>query len=154
MASKYLYYTVGDLEDILGKISLMSMDDEEFIRTIMKVVCSFGKERLLTETGIAEGRRLFNSIKPLNRKEIMTCVFVMTELSILEDFDDRQAVKLKKYFNHMQEKYNPDDSYLKEFAHEYLMDMGFVMVNPQYIPDIQKYFMILMNEFPKFDDGF
>ena len=76
----------------------------------------------------------------------MTCVFICTELSILEDFDNKKTDKLKDLFSYMNEKYSPDDSYLKEFAQEHMMELGFVRVNPYYIPDIQKHFMLLLNK--------
>jgi hypothetical protein len=142
-----LYYTYLELDTLLDDVLKMNPRSEEFMRIIMKVVCTFGKERILTENGIAEGRRLFNKIEPLDRNELMTCVFICTELSILEKFTDEDTEKLKTLFNYMSEKYSPDDSYLKEFAQEHLMELGFVRVNPHYIPDIQKHFMLLLNQF-------
>ena len=143
-----LYYTYTELDKLLDDVMELSPEEPEFMKIIMKVVCSFGKERILTEDGINEGRRLFNKIEPLNRQELMTCVFVMTEISILEeDFDDAKTKKLKAMFNYMNEKYSPDDSYLKEYAQEHLMELGFVRVNPHYIPEIQKHFMLLLNQY-------
>lgn len=146
-----LYYTYDELDKLLDDVMTMSPTDPVFMRIIMKIVCSFGKERILTEDGVAEGRRLFNKIEPLNRKELMTCVFICTELSILEDFDDKKSDKLKDLFSYMNEKYSPDDSYLKEYAQEHMMELGFVRVNPYYIQDIQKHFMLLLN---KWEDEF
>ena len=143
-----LYYEMHELDGLIEDVLQMNPDSEEFMKIIMKIVCSFGKERLLTNTGIAEGMRLFQSKEPLTRSELMTCVFVMTELSILEDFDETKTRKLKAMFNYMNDKYSPDDNYLKEYAQTHLMELGFVRVNPQYIPDIQKHFMVLLSTFP------
>ena len=47
----------------------------------------------------------------------------------------------------MNDKYSPDDDYLKEYAQQHLMELGFVRVNPNYVPEIQKHFMLLLNQY-------
>ena len=44
-----LYYTYGELDKLLDDVMTMSPTDPVFMRIIMKIVCSFGKERILTE---------------------------------------------------------------------------------------------------------
>ena len=73
-------------------------------------------------------------------------VFVMTELSILTP-NDVNDLKLSKLFKWMEDKYSPEDGYLKEYAQKYLLSIGVVEVNPNYIPDVEKHFNIFLNEY-------
>ena len=144
-----LYYGVEDLDDITQQIYTLSPKDEQFSRIVMKLICSFGKNSILTDYGCTVGEGLFDNIDhhTPNRNELMTMIFVMTELSILRDNVD--TIKLKKYYNMMQTKYSPEDEYLKEFAQERLLQDGIVQKNPNYVPSIEHEFIKFLGVFDK-----
>ena len=140
------YYEKSDLNNILKEVNVTDVDNPKFMNIVMKMICSFGKERRLTDYGVSKGLELFNSIEPLNREDTFLTVFVMTELSILtpNHVDDLKLVKLFKW---MEDKYSPEDGYLKEYAQEYLLSIGIVEINPNYMPDVEKHFNVFLNEY-------
>jgi|TARA_B110000263_G_C15265132_1_gene490750 hypothetical protein len=140
------YYEKNELDNILKEVNVTDVDNPKFMNIVMKMICSFGKKRRLTDYGVSKATELFNSLKPLNREDTFLTVFVMTELSILTP-NDVNDLKLSKLFKWMEDKYSPEDGYLKEYAQKYLLSIGVVEVNPNYIPDVEKHFNIFLNEY-------
>ena len=134
---------MNDLNSIVDEIESISMDNPKFTNIVMKMICSFGKTRRLTEYGIKRGKELFKQKQPLNREETFLTVFVMTELSILTP--DVDTKKLGKLFKWMQDKYSPEDGYLQEYAQDHLLSIGVVEVNPNYIVEVEKHFIMFID---------
>jgi hypothetical protein len=144
-----LYYGVDELDEVIEHVYKLSPNDEQFSRIVMKLVCSFGKSSILTDYGVKLGEELFNrdDESTLTRNEIITTVFVMTELSILRNNVDN--IKLKRFHNIMKTKYSPEDEYLKEYAQERLLQHGIVQKNPNYVPSIEQDFIKFLDVFDK-----
>lgn len=132
------------MEEQLLKLKEYKIDTWDHFLHYMKVVCSFGKNIIMTDSGINHATELVNRWKnqeELNKEENFCLILLGTELAMLRK-DKLDLPIIQKYYSEAISKYEPSYEYMQEFAQEKMIEKGYCMKNPQYHKEIEKLFAI------------
>lgn len=139
-----MYYNRSQLRDKLDELNLIKdKNSDEYFFKYMKIIYSFGRDKILTEYGINKGRELYDKWirgETLNREDILLLGFLVSDICII-DGDEKKLKDLNTIYYQTITLYKPDFEYMRAFANTTMPQKGYSKLNENYMPHIEQMYL-------------
>lgn len=128
-------------EEMTSHIALLDKyqsGSDEYKNQAMKIIASFCKPLILTNSGVARGLELmkkWETKQKLPRKELFDAYILAPEAKLITGgngaYEDMSSI-----YKAVRERYKPEQDYLQSWIYETLFPDGYLQGNPNYQADM------------------
>ena len=131
--SKY-YFDKSQLKEQVDLLDKYVQNSEEYKNQGLKIIASYCKPLILTNSGIAYGLELikkWESGVELTRKELFDCYAIGTEAKLITGGTGTYT-QMSDIYRKLRERYNPEQDYLQSWIYDKLYPEGYLQENSNF----------------------
>ena len=137
--SKY-YFDKSQLQEQVALLDRYEQKSEEYKNQGLKIIASYCKPLILTNSGITYGLELmkkWESGAELNRKELLDCYAIGPEAKLITGGKDTYS-QMADIYRRLRDRYKPDQDYLQSWIYDKLFPDGYLQQNPNFTDILSK----------------
>ncbi len=138
--SKY-YFTKDQIKEQVALLDKYKTNSEEYKNLGLKIIASYCKQLILTNSGISHGLELVKKHQAgehqLNRTELIKLYILGTEANLITGGNGTYEL-LSEVWGKLYNKYKPEVEYLQAYIYDILFPEGYMQGNPNYTDSLNQ----------------